>query len=103
MIKINFYLDGFQIEGHALYADSGSDIVCSAVSGISLGSINWFDKICKILFLEIDESKPIIKIKVELNKSSELGLALVETQLMQISESYKKYVSFKKYKKNVEA
>ncbi len=28
------------IDGHAGYADPGQDIVCAAVSGISLGSIN---------------------------------------------------------------
>ena len=33
-------LNGFEIKGHALFSDSGSDIVCSAISSASIMAVN---------------------------------------------------------------
>lgn len=35
---------GFQITGHARYAESGFDIICSAVSALSLNAVNAIEK-----------------------------------------------------------
>ena len=35
MINITIYDNGFEIEGHAGYAQKGSDIICAAVSALS--------------------------------------------------------------------
>ena len=50
MIKIMIYTDsskhykGFEIKGHAGYADSGNDIICSAISILSQNTINSIEK-----------------------------------------------------------
>ncbi len=44
MITVNFYKNGFVASGHAEYDDYGRDIVCAAVSAITVGALNWFDE-----------------------------------------------------------
>lgn len=56
MIKVKIYkykdiIKGFEITGHANYADSGSDIVCSAVSILAVNTIDTFTD---ILMMEDD-------------------------------------------------
>lgn len=102
MIKINFYLDGFEIENHANYDVYGKDIVCSGVSAISFGSLNWFEKNCKIISCVIDEANAILKLKVEVNQKALIGLELLYEQLYGIYKSYKKHISLKKHNKCIE-
>lgn len=48
MIKAKFYKDsqgnlsGFDISGHAGYAEEGSDIICAAVSAIAYTAVGYF-------------------------------------------------------------
>lgn len=93
MIKINFYNDGFIVEGHANYANLGEDIVCSAISAITLGSLDWFEK-QSIVCVQIDEKKPIIKIQLKMNQKNEIGLSLIKHQIQKIYQSYPKYIKF---------
>ena len=50
MIKVKVYRNsdfricGFKISGHAGYAESGSDIVCAAVSMLVINTINAIEK-----------------------------------------------------------
>lgn len=101
MIYIHFYNDGYEIKGHANYAEYGNDIICSAISAISLSSIDWFEK-SDILYLNVDEKKPIIKIKVLVNEKNELGLSLIYHQLKKVSDSYEKNIVFQKKNKKME-
>jgi len=54
MIEVNLYtlasgdLVGFRLSGHSGYAESGSDIVCSAVSSAGLMAANTITEIMKI-------------------------------------------------------
>lgn len=34
------YISGFRVKGHADYADSGEDIVCAAVSALTVNAVN---------------------------------------------------------------
>jgi uncharacterized protein len=47
-IKKQKKIVAFNIEGHAEYAEEGSDIVCSAVSAVSIGTANGIEEILKI-------------------------------------------------------
>ena len=45
MIRVTFYLredqlTGFEVKGHAGYAEEGYDIICSAVSALSVNAVN---------------------------------------------------------------
>lgn len=62
MIKAVFFKDsaadyrGFSISGHAGYADFGSDIVCAAVSVLSINTVNSIEAFTKDKFeASIDE------------------------------------------------
>lgn len=50
MIKARIYRDnrgnvsGFEISGHAEYAEEGSDIICAAVSAIAYTAIGYFSE-----------------------------------------------------------
>lgn len=50
MIKARIYRDnqgnisGFEISGHAGYAESGSDIICAAVSAVAYTAIGYFSE-----------------------------------------------------------
>ena len=37
-------ISGFEISGHAGYAEEGSDIICSAVSAIAYTAVGFFDE-----------------------------------------------------------
>lgn len=101
MINIDFYLDGFKINGHANYSRKGYDIVCSAISGISFGSIDWFNKE-DILTFKSDEKKPELVLKVNLNEKNKIGISLIEHQLLSIVDSYSQFCNYKKHNKELE-
>lgn len=56
MIKVkyyytdNFLLKGFDLKGHADFAEIGYDIVCSAVTSNAIAVINSLDKLQKVKF-----------------------------------------------------
>lgn len=91
MIKIDFYLDGFKIKGHSYYSSFGTDIVCSAISAIVLGSINWFDK-NDVIFFESNKKDGYLFFKVKLNSKNKIGLSLIFHQIKSVSNEYKKNV-----------
>lgn len=101
MVHIDFYLDGFEINGHANFAQKGNDIVCAAISGICFGSINWFNKNDIIIF-ENNEKKAKLIFKVNLTEKNKLGISLIETQIKTICDSYNEFCKFKKYNKELE-
>lgn len=81
MLKINFLitknnkLKGFEIKGHANFAENGKDIVCAAVSSAAYMTINLIEEILKInadvkidegymkLFVDLDDEKCVIVLK----------------------------------------
>ena len=55
MINITIYDNGFEIEGHAGYAQKGSDIICAAVSALS--------QTCRIVLLSWQGMNQYVKKK----------------------------------------
>ncbi|MEF9985400.1 MAG: ribosomal-processing cysteine protease Prp [Malacoplasma sp.] len=92
MIKINFFENGFDVCGHALFDNKGNDIVCASVSGIILGSLNWFDE-NDISKCEINKNDATISFGIKnLSKSNLVALDLIKTQLLSIEKNYKLYL-----------
>lgn len=98
MILVKFYKNGFIVEGHSGYSTEGTDIVCAAVSGIVLGSLNWFKKDSVIDFKKVDEP-PCIKLLLRQTNENALALSLLFEQLKSIETSYDEYVSIDKVNK----
>ncbi|SRR6056297_1645859 len=100
MIKAIFYttsndkhIDQFQIEGHADYAEYGKDIVCAAVSALTITIIN---SMIQILDVKIDykENDGIIICKLPLVQDIVLDAKLqllVQTLIMGLREISKEY------------
>lgn len=71
MINISIYknadnlITGFQMSGHAGYADYGNDIVCAAVSALVINTINSIENFTSDKFqLEQNEKKGIMEFHV---------------------------------------
>jgi len=88
---------GFAIKGHAEYAKSGRDIVCAAVSTVSVGTVNAIETLTGVVlntsmkdgFLSgtlVPVNDPEVSAKVQLLLES------MVVMLKDIAKSYRKYV-----------
>ncbi|MDE7300149.1 MAG: ribosomal-processing cysteine protease Prp [Lachnospiraceae bacterium] len=83
MIQISLYKDGsgrvcgFRCVGHAGFAESGSDIICAAVSALTMTAVNSIEQFTSDRFsYEEDEKKGRMDFRIvsALSKDSELLL-----------------------------
>ena len=100
MIKITFLekddkVVKIEASGHALFAEKGKDIVCSAVSAILVGGCNALTNHQNYQII-IENGKLVIDTKDNLNANDEIVMRTILIQLMTIEESYKSYISISK-------
>ena len=107
MIYINIkkkgkYIQTIEAVGHSGYAESGKDIVCSAVSTLMQSLILGLEKVLKITpEVEMDENIPIIKVQVCLDMDddmmSHVQVLMKSTRLglKDIADSYPKFIKIK--------
>lgn len=96
MVKVTFYTyrdnsyKGFKVSGHANYAEIGEDILCSAISALTINTINSIEELTSnhILY-EMNESGTI-KFKFE-SPSDKDGQLIVNTLFLGITNIYKEY------------
>ncbi|MBQ7433730.1 MAG: ribosomal-processing cysteine protease Prp [Lachnospiraceae bacterium] len=96
MITVTIYQDskqqncGFEIEGHAGYAESGYDIICASVSALSINCINSIERLTEDEFeTECEEETGYLKLMVKsVSVESKLLLDSLALGLVQIEESY---------------
>lgn len=96
MISAEFFynrdhrIQGFTIQGHAGYAEYGSDIVCSAVSALAINAMNSIETLVKIP-IEYEESEDghlSCSISDFDNPDAQLLLQSLLLGLQSIQESY---------------
>ena len=84
----------FRISGHSGYAESGNDIVCAAVSSMTMLTINNITDTFGISALaDVDPEGPVIDF--QLNSNDERGCALIaglEREISVLAEDYPKFV-----------
>jgi uncharacterized protein YsxB (DUF464 family) len=91
-------IGSFRIEGHAQFDEPGKDIVCAAVSAISVGTVNSVEALLGVLLLHemeeglLDVSVPE-HIDVEQAGKVQLLLESMVVMLQTIEESYGAYIS----------
>ena len=93
MIRVKFLignkqLTGFEIKGHAMFAESGSDVVCAAVSSAAYMAANT---ITEIIGAKADASAEDGMMRVSLNQSdeqTETVLRGLELHLTELSKQY---------------
>lgn len=102
MIKISVYKDengrvnGFHCIGHAGYAEAGSDIICAAVSALTMTTVNSIESFTSDVFsYEEDPEQGMMDLKIvsPLSGASELLLNSLILGLSGIEEAYgRKYI-----------
>ena len=102
MIKVTIYqssegeISGFAIQGHAGYAESGSDIVCAAVSVLAQNTVNSIEQFTQDGFsADVDEEEGgglYLKMEPGYSKESKLLLDSLILGLQGIEEEYMDYL-----------
>ncbi len=87
LLKKNNDIVSFEISGHTGYADSGKDIVCSAVSAISQSACLGIIKVLKInAIINKNDKKGYLKLQLPKNiNKNDLEKAQIILKTMQIS------------------
>lgn len=96
MIKVEYIENSSNIEyikiaGHANYDDYGKDIVCSAVSAISIGALNALKNIENYAITQ-KEGLIIIENKNKSSYDDNIVLNTMLIQLKTIEQSYPKFI-----------
>jgi uncharacterized protein YsxB (DUF464 family) len=83
MTKVTFYQNsgkeciGFVVENHAGYAPEGEDIVCAAISALTINTINSIETFTKDKFeTDVDEKSACIRFILKSKPSKESLLLL---------------------------
>ncbi|SHE47642.1 hypothetical protein SAMN05444392_101629 [Seinonella peptonophila] len=87
------------ISGHADFAEYGSDIVCSAVSGIAIGIVNAIEHLLSIDICPAPTSDGLLSIEVPSNldqSSSEKLQLLLEAMIYSLQNIADGYTDFVK-------
>ncbi len=91
-------MNRFSISGHAAYDEHGKDIVCAAISAVSIGTVNSIEKLTGIeLPAEMKDgwlSSRIPDIPDQHTESQvQLLLSSMQEMLTSISQSYSEHIS----------
>jgi len=88
MIKVEVKPNHISILGHANYSDYNKDIVCAAVSSITITSVEAISKF-DIGAITVNEMKN--KLEIIQNKEDNITNTLIENMLTLLKELEKKY------------
>ncbi|WP_199617244.1 ribosomal-processing cysteine protease Prp [Paenibacillus alkalitolerans] len=104
MIRVNIRRDrasnvirGFKAEGHALFDESGRDIVCAGVSAVTVGAVNAAEAVAGVK-LDAVTDRGILHVGVpeglpdETGKSLQIVLESMVVMLKSIEDSYGEYI-----------
>jgi len=101
MIKVNTYKKDslytkITFSGHAMFAERGKDIVCSAVSSSFILTVNLLNKLNSNMNLITDESIPMMKVTI--NNYTDIEETILDNLidcLKDVSKQYPKYLKIK--------
>ena len=101
MIRVTIYqnseqkISGFAMQGHAGYAESGSDIVCAAASVLAQNAVNSIEQFTEDTFtVEVNEDLGELHFEIDAGYSAETELLLnsLILGLQGIEEEYMEYI-----------
>lgn len=77
---------GFQMKGHAEYADYGKDIVCAAVSALVINTINSVAEFTEDIFENtVDSDRDLVSFAVTSRPVSESSKLLLQSLVLGLS------------------
>jgi len=107
--KKDGYYTGFTVSGHAMFNQKGKDIVCAAISVLTINTINALDEINhESMDVDMDENKGLLKM-VLLSHKEESSQTLMKTLVLGLESIQKEYgrkyckVDYKEEDANVKA
>ena len=80
---------GFSLKGHAEYAEAGEDILCSAVSALSINTVNCLDRLTSDR-LVVCQDDGMLKARVS-GMISETSHILIKALMIGLTDIYKEY------------
>ena len=94
MINAKFYRKngryfGFALRGHAEYAEAGEDILCSAVSALSINTVNCLDRLTSDRLM-VCEADGMLRARVS-GKISDTSHILIKALMIGLTDIYKEY------------
>ena len=97
MIKVRFsvgdrQLNGFEISGHALFAESGKDIICAAVSSAAYMAANTVTEIIRADAKAQAGDGAMVLTLNEPNTQAETVLRGLELHLTELSKQYPQHI-----------
>lgn len=103
MIRVDFFvlpdggMKGFQIEGHADFADAGMDIICSAVSSAAFMALNTVTDVLRVMPLTLRAEEGSMLLRVEDRDISACRDILegLKIHLLNLEEQYTDYICVK--------
>ena len=87
---------GFEVSGHSGYADAGEDIVCAAISALTINCINSIETFTNDEFLlDTDEEAVLIRLifSYKPGSKSELLIDSLALGLREIENENKEYIT----------
>ena len=89
------HITSLEISGHAGSAESGKDLVCAAVSGITFGLLNALDELTDVKNMTVGDN--LIQVKVD-NPTAESDLLLSAgiIQLKTVQQQNQRFIKIKK-------
>ena len=95
IFKHNEMIVGFEAKGHAGFAKSGKDIICSAASVLFITTINSLENLADVkMTYQVDDGYAKCKLEEKPNKDSQILLESMVIGLTGIVDSYgKKYIN----------
>ena len=104
MIKINIdkdlnnFIVGYTVNGHAGFAPDGQDIICSAVSTLTMVAINGLEEhLQREVAYEIKDGYLQVELKQTPDDLTQAILATMEIGLKDIAEQYPQRVRIKEH------
>lgn len=103
MTRVKFYQNqkgqctGFEVSGHSGYGEKGTDIICAAISALTVNTINSLEELVEDpIRVEADEEDAYLWVSIAGEHSAEAELLLQSLQLgmsnMYSDEAIKKYM-----------
>lgn len=89
----------FRIEGHAYYDEPGKDLVCAAVSAISVGTVNAIEGVAGVVLgVEMEEGLLDAVVPTDLESAeAERVQVILESMVVMLNtivQSYGEYIQF---------
>jgi hypothetical protein len=85
-------ITGFKVSGHALFAEAGNDIICSAVSMLTINTVNAIEQFLpdEPMVVNVDRKSGFIeaRLKEKPTERSEILLRTFHLGMVSIEEQY---------------